>query len=165
MVRIYGSVIILFVTVDTLHAKRTKQKKIGRGIYMTVVTIGSRMCPDERKPASLMEFSDVVHHPGNRSMASSAFRPHSLIVHIRMTINTFLTGVVKFKGLMAKSAPNSLVLSYQRKFGRAMVERQRFQIDFPSIGIVAILAANLKSFAMRRFLREHRCCDQQRQDY
>jgi hypothetical protein len=82
-----------------------------------------------------------------------------------MAINTLLSGAFKFKGLMTEPAAHRLVLSNQGKSGRAMVERQGFQINFPAIGIVAILAAKLKSFAMGRFLREHRCCNQHREDY
>jgi hypothetical protein len=101
------------------------------------------------KTAFLVNFSDVCNHPVGGGMASAAIRSHSLVMHIGMTINTFLASFLKCQGNMALPAGDHLVLAFQRKPGGPVVKSQSFKIDLPAIRIVAIVATQAKIFPMR----------------
>ena len=150
MVRAGCTVVIVKVTIDAFDTKRAKIKQCGRCIGMAVVTIGSDMRPDQREPAPLMQFRNVVHNPGSGCMTAAAIGSHGLIVHVGVARNALGSRFGKLQRCVAQPACNNLVLPNQRKLGRTMVEGKGFHVNFPACGAVAIHAVHLKTAAMRR---------------
>lgn len=123
MVWFGGGNIFVAVAIDAVNTQRAKQQEIGRGIFMTGVTVGRGVGADQRKPASLVDLGDVVNHPGIGRMASCAIGSHGLVVHVGMARHTLPACFGKFKGDMAHPAVNSLMLTGQWKCCRVVVER------------------------------------------
>ena len=82
-----GRLVIGLVTIVTLHPPGVETKQGSR--RMALVAIGGIMRPDKRKPASLVNFIDVVYNPGCRSMTPAAVRPDRLVMHVGVTGKTF----------------------------------------------------------------------------
>ena len=75
------------MTVDTLNSKRIKPPQGTRFMAGRAVTdlMGSR----ERKPALLMNRTDVFYNPGFRGMTSGAIRTQGILMQVTVTINAF----------------------------------------------------------------------------
>lgn len=82
-------------------------------------------------------------------MASRAFISNRLLVHIGMAGITIGFGLRKSKRSMAIPARNILMLTHQRKLCTSMIERDRFQINFPAIRFMAIAAVGPETGTMR----------------
>jgi hypothetical protein len=59
---------------------------------------------------------------------------------------------------MALLAANNLMLANQREFRAVMIKGNSFQINFPAIGFMAIVAVGFEAIPMRRFLGNQACC-------
>ena len=61
MVRTSGSIIIIYMTIDTFNTQGLKVKQAGR--FMTVDTLRSQVRPGKWKPAKLMDLDNIVYDP------------------------------------------------------------------------------------------------------
>jgi hypothetical protein len=148
VIGIRGGLIIFSMAINAFDAERTKNEKIWGCIRMTVIAISRDMGTNQRKAASLMDLGNIIHHPWNGGMASSAIGSDGIIMHICVAGNALLSGFGKFQWCMTLPAIHNLVLTHQGKLHVAVIEWKGFHVYFPPGGIMAIHAVNSKTFSM-----------------
>jgi hypothetical protein len=150
MVWCCGRCITGLVTVVTLNAHRIKTQQWSccgrkwrrRGkIGMTAGTISRNMCTKKRKSALPVHLCYIGHHPGVWGMAPCTVVANRLLMHVGMASIAFCLRLSKFEWGMALFAIDFLMLTHEWEFRNLMVEGKFFEINFPSISLVTILAA------------------------
>jgi len=94
-----------------------------------------------------MYFCDVAHHPGGRIVTAFAILPHGLLMHILVARNAIRFGIRKYQSRMARSTRDILVLPFQPKRSRIVVES--LILKFPVLCCMANITIHLQRFTMR----------------
>jgi hypothetical protein len=91
---------------------------------------------------------NILNNPRFWGMAPGTIQSNGLVMHIGMTTETICFSIGKNKGRMAQYAIYCLVLSFQGKFGRVVIERIYLTIQLPPFSAVAYTATYFKIIPM-----------------
>lgn len=108
VIGVFGSLIVLFVTVETIDSQGFENKVRGR--LVAIAAFGNAVCACEREPAYLVYPGDVTHQPRLRSMAPGAIRTNGLLVDVGVARNAVGLRFLKHKAGVAGLAVDHLVL-------------------------------------------------------
>lgn len=146
MRRIGSGVVVFQVTRNAFRTHGIESKSGAR--LMALIAIYSCMALIQRKTRQTVNFIDVANQPRIRIVTTFTILTQRFLMHIRMARNAIRFGIRKNQRCMATSASNILMLSYQLKGSRIVVES--LFLNFPVFGGMANITTYLQSITMRR---------------